>query len=140
MKKRFATYVKKAIAVGAMALAVIAVVPKVAEAGTAPTKGCSGNTSTGYHSYQFYCRGFDHIESPTHTYYKGIDNLFKKNPQICTYKVVYDIGSEHCEYCGGYTGVWALHHDTAYHQNCGQGNIDLGICTGLGSRVTVITQ
>ncbi len=139
MKKKFAMYVKKTIAVAAMAAAVVTVVPNVAEAGTSPTKGCTVNTSTGYHIYQFYCRGFDHIETMTHTGKIRV-SLFKTEKVECTYKVPYDIGSEHCEFCNHYTGVWALHHDTAYHQQCDLGNIDYGICTGLGSRVTVITQ
>ena len=135
---KFAKYVKKAIAVVMMAAAVVTVVPKVAEAGTSPTKGCTVNTSTGYHIYQFYCRGFDYIETLTHT--GKVGSWFSRKDVECTYKVVYDEGSEHCEFCNHYTGVWANHCDTVYHQQCNWGNIDYGICTGLGSRVTVITQ
>lgn len=137
---KFAKSVKKALAVVAMAAAVVTVVPNVAGAAvtTTPNKECPANKANGYHIYQFYCRGFDRIETLTHT--GTVREWFTSKKVDCTYKVVYDEGSEHCEMCNYYTGRWADHCDTAYHQQCDLGNIDYGICTGLGSKVTIITQ
>lgn len=127
-----------------MAAAVVTVVPNVAEAGTTPTKGCTGNTSTGYHDYRFYCMGYDHSTEYTHKYHESFwDDLFDgksdKKAKDCTYVVVYHSSREWCKYCGQATQVREYHSDNEFHRNCGKGNIDHGYCSTLGNDVTIIT-
>ena len=142
MKKNFKEYVKKAVAVVAMAAAVVTVVPQVAEARTPSDAGCTGNSS-GYHAYQFYCVGFSrYTPSGSHIYYESTwDMLFNRdNSKECIIQYVYHNGIEQCQYCSKPTSVFAEHCDNAIHKSCGKGNVDYGYCNGLGSQVTIITS
>lgn len=141
MKKKVTEYVKKAVAIVAMAAAVVTVVPRMVEAGTPATTGCTGNTSTGYHNFRFYCGGFETVEKLTHTYYaRPIVDRINKNPSTCTYKKAIHSSVEYCSYCGKHTGVKGTHCDNYFHQDCSIGTVDYGYCNELWNDVTVITQ
>lgn len=140
MKKNFKEYVKKAVAVVAMAAAVVTVVPQVAEAGTPYETGCTVNP-TGWHAYRFYCAGFDSLEILTHTYYaRPIADRIADNPSTCTYKKANHSSMESCCYCGKVTGVWGTHCDNFFHLDCNIGTVDYGYCSELWNDVTIITQ
>lgn len=140
MKKKVTEYVKKAVAIAAMAAAVVTVVPRMAEAGTSSDSGCTVNP-TGYHAYRFYCVGFSrYTDTDKHKSYDNfLDRLLDKNYKWCTIKYIYHNGIEKCQYCGKPTSVFAEHCDNESHTLCDLGLVDYGICNGLGSDVTVIT-
>lgn len=131
-EKKVNKVLKRAMAVVAMAAAVAVTVPSLAMAGTAPDKGCTGNTSTGYHNYRFYCIGFKSKETLNHRY------LTLDGWKTCMYEIAEHGSRERCEYCGKNTWVTGTHCDNEFH-DCSIGTVDHGYCNGLGSDVTFVT-
>lgn len=140
MRKQMQSFTKKVVAMALMAATVAVATPSLAMAVTASDKGCSGNTSTGYHYYREYCLGFSHSTPSSHKVYDTWwDSLWKtENYIICDTVVTYHGTREECKYCGKLTGVFGSHAQATIHYDCDEGIESLGLCGGIGSDVTAL--
>lgn len=140
MRKKVSKALKRAMAVAAMAAAVAVTVPSLAMAGTAPDKGCTGNTSTGYHDYRMYCLGFSHYTTGQHKNYATVlDRILKTdNWSWCNTRMIYYGTKEICQYCGKLTGGRGSHEQMLIHLDCDMGSESHNLCTGIGCDVTFL--